>query len=95
MEILPIISTLSLDNYLKKYTVSRKKLALTGFSITEFIGETSMKLAISIVLLLMLIAAIKSTFRMPVSLTKIDREHNKYASCKVCDSPDGKTCCTQ
>ncbi|WP_449420415.1 hypothetical protein [Phormidium nigroviride] len=54
-----------------------------------------MKLAISIVLLLMLISAIKSTLRMPVSLTKIDREHHKYASCNVCDSPDGKTCCTQ
>lgn len=54
-----------------------------------------MKVAISIVLLLMLIAAIKSTLKMPVSLTKIDPEHNKYASCNVCDSPEGKTCCTQ
>ncbi|MDF0553030.1 hypothetical protein [Kamptonema sp. UHCC 0994] len=54
-----------------------------------------MKLAISIVLLLMLIAATKSTLGMPVFLTKIAQEQTKTKSCTVCDSSDGKAYCPQ
>ncbi|HLO52209.1 MAG TPA: hypothetical protein VK211_27665 [Kamptonema sp.] len=52
-----------------------------------------MKFAISILSLLMLMAAIKSTFGMLVVITQMTPEHSNIASCKVCESPDGKGCC--